>query len=147
MVGGGWTGQTHFMVGPGRGPTIILCYICSSQFASTLMYFQTAISAFHSNLPGRREYSGRSNNHHQYQCLEASRTGLMQKRVPPTCPAQLCNPCDPATLACRLRETSQAPRQNIAKGTTDPRVEFISEVQTQILTKHQLKNLNQTSAF
>ena len=24
VVGGGWTGQTHFMVGPGRGPTKIL---------------------------------------------------------------------------------------------------------------------------
>ena len=23
VVGGGWTRQTHFMVGPGRGPTII----------------------------------------------------------------------------------------------------------------------------
>ena len=28
VVGGGWwTGQTHFMVGPGRGPTIIRKYI------------------------------------------------------------------------------------------------------------------------
>ena len=43
--------------------------------------------------------------------------------------------------------------ENIAKGTADPRVEFISQVLTQILinifgipTKHQLQNLNQTSA-
>ena len=43
---------------------------------------------------------------------------------------------------------------NIAKGTTDPRVEFISQGQTQILIKFHLKNLdpastrnlNQTSA-
>ena len=36
--------------------------------------------------------------------------------------------------------------RNIAKGTTDPRVEFKSQVQTQILIKHQLQNLNQTPA-
>ena len=35
--------------------------------------------------------------------------------------------------------------QNIAKGTTDPRVEFISQVQTQILIKFHLQNLNQAS--
>ena len=35
--------------------------------------------------------------------------------------------------------------QNIAKGTTDPRVEFISQVQTQILIKFHLQNLDQTS--
>ena len=34
---------------------------------------------------------------------------------------------------------------NIAKGTTDPRVEFISKVQTQILTKFHLQNLDQAS--
>ena len=34
---------------------------------------------------------------------------------------------------------------NIAKGTTDPRVEFISQVQTQILIKFHLKNLDQAS--
>ena len=31
---------------------------------------------------------------------------------------------------------------NITKGTTDPRVEFISQVQTQILTKFHLQNLD-----
>ena len=35
--------------------------------------------------------------------------------------------------------------KNIAKGTTDPRVEFISQVQTQILTKFHLQNLDQAS--
>ena len=35
--------------------------------------------------------------------------------------------------------------ENIAKGTTDPRVEFISEVQTQILIKFHLYNLDQAS--
>ena len=34
---------------------------------------------------------------------------------------------------------------NIAKGTTDPRVEFISQVQIQILIKFHLKNLDQAS--
>ena len=34
---------------------------------------------------------------------------------------------------------------NIAKGTTDPRVEFISQVQTQILIKFLLQNLDQAS--
>ena len=34
---------------------------------------------------------------------------------------------------------------NIAKGTTDPRVEFIPQVQTQILTKFHLQNLDQAS--
>ena len=34
---------------------------------------------------------------------------------------------------------------NIAKGTTDPRVEFISQVQTQILIKFHLQNLDQES--
>ena len=34
---------------------------------------------------------------------------------------------------------------NIAKGTTDPRVEFTSQVLTQILTKFHLQNLDQTS--
>ena len=34
---------------------------------------------------------------------------------------------------------------NIAKGTTDPRVEFISQVQTQILIKFHLQNLDQAS--
>ena len=34
---------------------------------------------------------------------------------------------------------------NIAKGTTDPRVEFISQVQTQILIKFHLQNLGQAS--
>ena len=34
---------------------------------------------------------------------------------------------------------------NIAKGTTDPRVEFISQVQTHILIKFNLQNLNQAS--
>ena len=36
-------------------------------------------------------------------------------------------------------------RQNIAKGTTDPRVEFISQVQKQILIKFHLQNLDQAS--
>ena len=36
-------------------------------------------------------------------------------------------------------------RKNIAKGTTDPRVEFISQVQTQILIKFHLQNLDQAS--
>ena len=35
--------------------------------------------------------------------------------------------------------------KNIAKGTTDPRVEFISQVQTQILIKFHLQNLDQAS--
>ena len=35
--------------------------------------------------------------------------------------------------------------KNIAKGTTDPRVEFISRVQTQILIKFHLENLDQAS--
>ena len=35
--------------------------------------------------------------------------------------------------------------ENIAKGTTDPRVEFISQVQIQILIKFHLKNLDQAS--
>ena len=34
---------------------------------------------------------------------------------------------------------------NIAKGTTDPRVEFITQVQTQILIKFHLQNLGQAS--
>ena len=34
---------------------------------------------------------------------------------------------------------------NIAQGTTDPRVEFISQVQTQILIKFHLQNLDQAS--
>ena len=53
----------------------------------------------------------------------------------------------------RLNEISDI-YTNIAKGTTDPRVEFISQVQHKsqsnfifrILTKHQLQNINQTSA-
>ena len=36
-------------------------------------------------------------------------------------------------------------RKNMAKGTTDPRVEFISQVQIQILIKFHLKNLDQAS--
>ena len=36
-------------------------------------------------------------------------------------------------------------RLNIAKGTKDPRVEFISQVQTQILIKFHLQNLDQAS--
>ena len=35
---------------------------------------------------------------------------------------------------------------NIAKGTTDPRVEFLSQVQTQILIKFHIQNLNQASS-
>ena len=35
--------------------------------------------------------------------------------------------------------------KNIAKGTTDPRVEFISQVQTKILIKFHLQNLDQGS--
>ena len=35
--------------------------------------------------------------------------------------------------------------KNIAKGTTDPRVEFILQVLTQILIKFHLKNLEQVS--
>ena len=35
--------------------------------------------------------------------------------------------------------------KNIANGTTDPRVEFISQVQTQILIKIDLQNLDQES--
>ena len=40
---------------------------------------------------------------------------------------------------------SQCNAWNIAKGTTDPRVEFISQVQTQILIKFHLQNLDQAS--
>merc|ERR1712223_707021 len=36
--------------------------------------------------------------------------------------------------------------ENIAKGTTDPRVEFLSQVQTQILIKFYLQNLDQASS-
>ena len=35
--------------------------------------------------------------------------------------------------------------KNIAKGTTDPRVEFLSQVQKQILIKFHLQNLDQAS--
>ena len=35
--------------------------------------------------------------------------------------------------------------KNIAKGTTDPRVEFISQVQTQVWIKFHLQNLDQAS--
>jgi hypothetical protein len=35
---------------------------------------------------------------------------------------------------------------NIAKGTTDPRVEFLSQVQTQILIKFHLQNFDQASS-
>ena len=35
--------------------------------------------------------------------------------------------------------------KNIAKGTTDPRVEFISQVLTHILIKFNLQNLHQAS--
>ena len=35
--------------------------------------------------------------------------------------------------------------RNIAKGTTDPRVGFISQIQTQILIKFHLQNLDQAS--
>ena len=35
---------------------------------------------------------------------------------------------------------------NIGKGTTDPRVEFLSQVQKQILIKFHLQNLDQISA-
>ena len=35
--------------------------------------------------------------------------------------------------------------KNIAKGTTDPKVEFISQVQTQILIKFHLQNLDKAS--
>ena len=34
---------------------------------------------------------------------------------------------------------------NIAKGTTDPRVEFISQVQTRILIKFHIQNLDQAT--
>ena len=36
-------------------------------------------------------------------------------------------------------------RYNIAKGTTDPRVEFLSQVQTKIVIKLHLQNLDQAS--
>ena len=39
----------------------------------------------------------------------------------------------------------QIKKWNIAKGTTDPKVEFISQVQTQILIKFHLQNLDQAS--
>ena len=42
-------------------------------------------------------------------------------------------------------QKKQAHIQNIAKGTTDPRVEFISQDQTQILIKFHLQNLEQAS--
>ena len=37
---------------------------------------------------------------------------------------------------------SQFIERNIAKGTTDPRVEFISQVLTEILIKFQIQNLD-----
>ena len=39
----------------------------------------------------------------------------------------------------------QVTLQNIAKGTTDPRIEFISQVLTQILIKFPLQNFKQVS--
>ena len=44
-----------------------------------------------------------------------------------------------------FREQWEILIENIAKGTTDPRVEFISQVQTQILIKFHLQNLDQAS--
>ena len=41
------------------------------------------------------------------------------------------------------KEEKKYPTKNIAKGTTDPRVKFISQVQTQI--KFHLQNLDQAS--
>ena len=55
----------------------------------------------------------------------------------------------PSLLICSgnvLETPASAPAQvNIAKGTTDPRVEFILQVLTQILIKFHLQNLDQAS--
>ena len=48
-------------------------------------------------------------------------------------------------MACCLEMSLTSNFTNIAKGTTDPRVEFISQVQTQILIKFHLQNLDQAS--
>ena len=44
-----------------------------------------------------------------------------------------------------IRPTRIRPTLNIAKGKTDPRVEYISQVQTQFLIKFYLQNLDQAS--
>ena len=45
----------------------------------------------------------------------------------------------------RMFPACSKPKRNIAKGTTDPRVEFILQVLTQILIKLHLQNLEQVS--
>ena len=44
-----------------------------------------------------------------------------------------------------LEQEKGGPVQNIAKGTTDPRIEFLSQVQKQILIKFHFQNLDQAS--
>ena len=51
-VGGWWTGQTHFMVGPGRGPTIILWYCCilllmMMMIFMTLRHYEEVLCAYY----------------------------------------------------------------------------------------------------
>ena len=45
-----------------------------------------------------------------------------------------------------MKEKISSLEINIVKGTTDPRVEFISEVQKQIFIKFHLQNLDQASS-
>ena len=51
--------------------------------------------------------------------------------------------CNKLSTTCVIKE--YVLKRNIAKGTTDPRVEFISQGQIQILIKFYLKNLDQAS--
>ena len=50
-----------------------------------------------------------------------------------------------STIIFRPRSAVQPKGINTARGTTDPRVEFISQIQTQILTKFHFQNLDQAS--
>ena len=67
---------------------------------------------------------GNSWYHHNEEKVFANRPS-QQSRLPLTQPSQI---------------------TNIAKGTTDPKVEFLSQVQTQILIKFHLQNLDQASS-
>ena len=54
--------------------------------------------------------------------------------------------CNKARKKCTYSgRKSSNKKRNIAKGTTDPRVEFISQVQTKILIMLHLQNLDQAS--
>ena len=70
---------------------------------------------------------------HQHHLHPFDQVGLPLRREDGSCmaPSDTCNP-----LVILL---------NIAKGTTDPRVEFISQVQTQILIKSHLQSFDEAS--